>query len=126
MLKTLRYVLNVQDFDATVRFWTAGMGLPLIGGWDRGADDCGALVEVTPGAVIEVVGHGPAGIAVDYREQAIAIELGEMQEVDAVRERLVGLGIAVSSPMVQPWGHYSATVRDPNHLEVVLYCQLPT
>jgi hypothetical protein len=45
-------------------------------------------------------------------------------EVDALRERLASFGIAASPPVQQPWGHYSTTARDPNHLEVVLYCQV--
>ena len=120
----LRYLLNVADFEASVHFWTTAMGFPLSGGWDRGPDDRGALVDVAPGAVVEIVGHGPDAAPVEYRQQAVAVELVDRQEVDAFRERLAGFGIDASPPVEQHWGHYSTTTRDPSQLEVVLFCEI--
>jgi catechol 2,3-dioxygenase-like lactoylglutathione lyase family enzyme len=118
----MRFVLNVRDFDDSVRFWTVILEFPRVGGWDRGRDDRGALIEISPGGVLEIVGHGEQFHRVDYRHQVIAIEFTGRREVDTIRSRLSKSGVTAPTPTQQPWGHYSTTIRDPDGLEVVLYC----
>jgi uncharacterized glyoxalase superfamily protein PhnB len=122
---TLRFVLNVADFDAVVDFHRRLLGFAAVGGWERGPDDRGALLEVSPGGVLEVVGHGPAFTPPSYDDQAIAVQLADPAEVDAHHRRLVDAGVAVGEPQSRPWGHYSMSLRDPAGLEVVLYAEEP-
>jgi len=118
----MRFVLNVRDFEESVRFWTVVLGFPRVGGWDRGPDDRGALVEISPGGVVEIVGHDRRFPGVDYGQQAIAIEFSDQQEVDALVTRIAGSGVPSPTPVHRPWGHYSTAIRDPDGVEVVLYC----
>ena len=117
----MRVVLNVTDFDAVVRFYRDIMEFKMVGGWDRGPDDQGALLEVTPGAVVEIVGHGPAFSEPSYHHDAIALEVDNPTEVDGYFARLTAAGHGSSDPTMQPWQHYSASFRDPVGLEIVVY-----
>jgi catechol 2,3-dioxygenase-like lactoylglutathione lyase family enzyme len=122
--KTLRVVLNVSQFDQVVTFYRDLLGLPLVGGWDRGPSDQGALLQVAEGGVVEIVGHGPGFTTPGYTDAAIAIELEGRQSVDALHERLLRASVSVSEPVERSWGHYSITLRDPVDVEVVLYADL--
>jgi catechol 2,3-dioxygenase-like lactoylglutathione lyase family enzyme len=126
MPKTLRVVLNVSEFDDVVAFYRDVLGLPIVGGWDRGSDDRGALLRAAEGGVVEIVGHGPGFATPWYADLAVAIELEAREGVDAMHERLSVAGTPVSAPVEQPWGHYSVTVRDPVGVEVVCYADLTT
>ena len=121
---TLRVVLNVSSFGEVVTFYRDLLGLPVVGGWDGGPDDRGALLQVADGGVIEVVGHGPCFSTPRYTDLAVAIELEDRQRVDALYRRLTSAGASTSEPAEQPWGHYSTTVRDPVDVEIVLYTHL--
>jgi catechol 2,3-dioxygenase-like lactoylglutathione lyase family enzyme len=124
MSKSLRVVLNVSRFDAVVAFYRDLIGLPVVGGWDRGIADQGALLEVAPGGVVEIVGHGADFTAPTYADLAIAIEFDRPEQVDVMHQRLTVAGLSVSEPARQTWGHYSTSVRDPVAVEVVLYADV--
>jgi uncharacterized glyoxalase superfamily protein PhnB len=124
MPKTMRFVLNVADFDAVVDFYKEALGFASCGGWDRGRADRGALLQIAPGAVVEVVGHGPSFRGPRYYDDAIAVELDDREEVDRYHQRLVSAGLRVSSPTLQSWGHYSMSLRDPVELEIVLFADV--
>jgi catechol 2,3-dioxygenase-like lactoylglutathione lyase family enzyme len=123
MPKVLRVVLNVRDFDQVVGFYRDVLALPVTGGWDRGPSDRGALVEVTHGGVVEIVGHGSDFSTPNDADLAIAIELTDREEVEAWHHRLSTAGVAATNPALQSWGHYSTSLRDPAGLEIVLYAE---
>jgi catechol 2,3-dioxygenase-like lactoylglutathione lyase family enzyme len=118
---SMRTVLNVADFDTTVQFYTAVLGFPVVDGWDRGPADRGAIVEVVPGGRVEIVGHGPGFAVPRYHDDALAVQLADRGEVDAWHARLTAAGVTAGPPVVQSWGHYSMSLRDPVDLEIVLY-----
>jgi catechol 2,3-dioxygenase-like lactoylglutathione lyase family enzyme len=119
----LRVVLNVAAFDEVVAFYRDLLGLPLVGGWDRGATDRGALLQVADGGVVEVVGHGDSYATPDYAEMAIAIELTSREEVEALHRRASTSQprAVVAAPVHRSWGHYSFSLRDPVDLEIAVY-----
>jgi uncharacterized glyoxalase superfamily protein PhnB len=119
--RSLRAVFNVAGFDEMVSFYRDVLGFARTGGWDRGKNDRGALIEIVPGAVIEIVGHEPGFATPNYHDAALAIELPGPEEVDEFYERLRNQGFDVGRPMIQVWNHYSFSVRDPVDTEVVLY-----
>jgi catechol 2,3-dioxygenase-like lactoylglutathione lyase family enzyme len=119
--RTLRVVLNTSRFDDVVAFYRDALGLPVVGGWDRGPADRGALVEVAPGGVLEVVGHGP--LRPPDPPPVIAVELGSGTDVDAAHDRLAAAGVPVTPPVLRSWGHRSVTVHDPMGTEVVLWAE---
>jgi catechol 2,3-dioxygenase-like lactoylglutathione lyase family enzyme len=122
--KTLRVVLNVSQFDEVVTFYRDLLGLPLVGDWERGPGDRGALLQAAEGGVMEIVGHEPSFITPRYADVALAIQLEDRQSVDALHERLLSAGASVSDPVERSWGHYSITLQDPVAVEVVLYADL--
>jgi catechol 2,3-dioxygenase-like lactoylglutathione lyase family enzyme len=122
--ETLRVVLNVSQFDEVVAFYREVLGLPAVGGWDRGPADRGALLEVAYGGVVEIVGHGSAFTTPRYTDMALAIELEDRQRVDEWCRRLRSKGVLVSEPVARSWGHYSMSLRDPVGVEVVPYADL--
>ena len=124
MPKTLRVVLNVSEFDQVVAFYRDLLGLPLVGGWDRGPTDRGALLQAAEGGVVEVVGHGANFVAPRYADVAIAIQLEDRRSVDRLHEQLRSAGASISQPVLQSWGHYSMAIHDPVDVEVVLYAEL--
>jgi catechol 2,3-dioxygenase-like lactoylglutathione lyase family enzyme len=119
--RTLRVVLNTSRFDDVVAFYRDALGLPVVGGWDRGPADRGALLEVAPGGVLEVVGHGPDRPPAP--PPVIAVQLDSGADVDAVHDRLIAAGLPVGAPVLQSWGHRSVTARDPMGTEVVLWAE---
>lgn len=119
--RSLRVVVNVADLDPVRTFYLDVLGFAEVDSWDRGPHDRGSLLEVCPGGIVEVVGHGPGFEAPAY--DAIAVELDSPSEVDRRAAALVLRGVPVDGPSTKPWGHYSASVRDPAGMEVVLYAE---
>jgi catechol 2,3-dioxygenase-like lactoylglutathione lyase family enzyme len=122
MPKTLRVVLNVAAFDDVVAFYRDLLGLPLVGGWDRGPTDRGALLQVADGGVVEVVGHGDTYATPDYAEMVIAIEVTGPEEVEALHRTASTSHphAIVAAPVHHSWGHYSFSLRDPVNLEIAV------
>ncbi len=44
-----RVAYFTPDYDATVRFYRDGLGLPLVNDWDRGPDDRAVFLPQPPG-----------------------------------------------------------------------------
>jgi len=122
--RSLRVVINVADLDPVRGFYVDLLGFAEVDGWDRGPDDRGSLVEICPGGIVEIVGHGPSYDQPAY--DALAIELDSRAEVDRRCAGLVLRGVAVDGPSDKPWGHWSASVHDPAGMEVVLYAASPS
>jgi catechol 2,3-dioxygenase-like lactoylglutathione lyase family enzyme len=121
----LRFVMNVADIDGTVAFFTAVLDVAQVGGWDRGPDDRGALLEICPGGVVEVVGHGAAFTPPSYEHDALAVRVDAAAAVESFFRRCTTRALPATPPVQQSWGHYSAGVRGPLGLELVVYCEQP-
>ena len=123
MPSLLRFVMNVADVEGTVAFFEDVLDVADAGGWDRGPDDRGALLRICPGAVVEVAGHGPAFVPPSYEHDALAVQVDSPAEVEAFARRCRATGRATTPPVQQSWGHYSAGVRGPLGLELVVFCE---
>jgi catechol 2,3-dioxygenase-like lactoylglutathione lyase family enzyme len=49
-----RFVFYARDYENTVGFYRDGLGLPIVGGWDRGIGDRGTLFSAA-GGIIEAI-----------------------------------------------------------------------
>ncbi|GFG54369.1 glyoxalase [Mycolicibacterium agri] len=57
---------------------------------------------------------------------ALAFQVGDPSEVDALYERITGAGYpGTLKPFDAPWGQRYATVIDPDGVSVDLFCPLP-
>jgi hypothetical protein len=118
----MRFVMNVSDFETPVFFFQEVLHAREVGGWDRGETDRGSLLELCPGAIVEIVGHGEDFLPPSYEHDALAIGVSSPSEVEGFYARGCALGLQNSPPRVQGWGHLSSSARGPLGLEVVVFC----
>ena len=110
-----RVVWFPRDYDASVAFYRDTLGFPVVGGWDRGPDDRGALLAAGSGIVELIQLHEgqayipPAGMGLYV----------EVDDVDALSEQLAG--VALSPPENRPWGHRVLSIADPDGVDVTLF-----
>lgn len=109
-----RFVFTARDYDATVRFYTITLGLPVVHSWDdHGA---GTIVAAADGQ-IEMFDGDPdsdviSGVALSW----------EVDSVDEEYERLLALGVEfLAPPQDQPWGHRNVTFAAPEGLVITLF-----
>ncbi|MBO0868559.1 MAG: VOC family protein [Micromonosporaceae bacterium] len=109
------YVFQARDYDAAVRFYGTGLGLPVIDSWDRGSDK-GTMFRAA-GGVVEVVSdslglRGPDG-------RGIAIQV---PDVDAVYQSVLDAGLTVEQPPgPRPWGTKEFILLDPDRHAVTFF-----
>jgi hypothetical protein len=125
---TVRVVLNTAAYHAEVAFWIGLMGARRVGGWDRGPQDRGVLLELRPAIVVEVVdqsAHDPAATALGT---VLACQVAGPDVVDDRYRRMARSlqADAVLRPLGErAWGHRSFSVRSPAGAEVLIYAELP-
>ena len=113
-MSEFRAVWCPRDYDAAVAFYRDTLGFELVGGWDRGPDDKGALIAAASGIVeLIMLREGqpyvaPAGVSLYV----------EVDDVDALHARLGG---AAAVPRNRPWGHRQLSVQDPDGVTVTLF-----
>ena len=93
-----QFVFEADDYEATIRFYGEGLGLPVVHSWDRGADR-GSIFRAADG-FIEVVSdsmglRGPHGIGVAIQTEDVESRYRDVVSSDLVAER---------EPEDRPWG----------------------
>lgn len=111
-----RFVCHTTDFEATVAFYRDGIGLNIIGGWDRAADDRGVLFRAASGIIevlcSEVHGAAPGGAWI----------LVEVADVDELYRRAEARGLPVKEELNDThWGHRRFVLTDPNGVNVAFF-----
>lgn len=120
-----RFAYFTPRYDETVAFYRDGLGFPLVGGWDRGPENRGALFQAAAG-IIEVMALPPAESAGpwDLRPAQGAMMLIEVEDVAKLYGEARAKGLAISHELKdQSWGHTSFCVTEPNGLTVYLFAE---
>jgi predicted enzyme related to lactoylglutathione lyase len=105
--------IKVTDWPALVRWYVEVLGLRLA---LEDASRQYALLEAGPGRLALKSGAA-AGLARDTVRLVF-----EVADVDAERDRLVGLGVAVSLPEERTEGYRAIRLHDPEGTPVTLFC----
>lgn len=116
-----RFAFFTPRYEQTLGFYRDGLGLPILGSWDRSPDDRGTVFGAASG-MIEVLAtpQGPSDHLFDERPPQGAFMVVEVDRIDAFYQRLLDNEVPIEQPLKdQSWGHRSVCVRDPNGL--VLY-----
>ena len=120
----VRVVLTVADFDEAVAFYRDTLGLEQLADWS-GEDGRVILLDVGH-ATLELFDERQA-------ENVDRIEAGrrvsgpvrlalEVDDVDAVAQRLLAAGAAAeATPVVPPWGGLNARLRAPDGMQLTLF-----
>ena len=123
-VKELRVALAVDDFDEAVRFYRDGLGLPVVGEWDR-SDGRGMLLATGRG-VLELLDRKQA-------ESIDQIELGqrasepirlamEVPDVETSTAALRARGAApLHDPVLTPWSHLNVRFQAPEGMQLTLF-----
>jgi cytidine deaminase len=109
--RQVRFIVSPSDHARSADFYVAQLGLTVL---ERFADGTGVLLELGPsGALLELLADGgppPSGLRLAL-------------EIDDLDGTLAGLGevAAGATAAVQPWGHRSAVIADPDGIEITLF-----
>lgn len=110
-----QFVFVAADYEAAIRFYGEGLGLPVEHAWDRGADR-GSIFRAADG-FIEIVSdsmglRGPHGIGVAI----------QTEDLESRYRRVLSSGlIAEREPEDRPWGTREFSVLDPDGYAVTFF-----
>jgi catechol 2,3-dioxygenase-like lactoylglutathione lyase family enzyme len=121
----LRVALTVADFDAAVRLFRDGFGLPVVQQWTVGAGR-GIVLAAGPDTTIELLnttevtrvdgieaGGTPSGVVrLAFAVADVATVAGAAQAAGAQ---------AVHAAVPTPWGDYNQRLATPDGLQITLY-----
>jgi predicted enzyme related to lactoylglutathione lyase len=105
--------IKVTQWPASVRWYVEVLGLRLA--LEDAANEY-ALLEAGPGRLALKAGAG--GV---LAREAVRLVF-EVADVDAERDRLLGLGVAVSLPEESTEGYRAIRLHDPEGTPVTLFC----
>jgi predicted enzyme related to lactoylglutathione lyase len=110
-----QFVFEAEDYEAAVRFYGDGLGLPVEYSWDRGTDK-GTFFRAADG-IIEIVTD-----ALDLRgPNRIGVAI-QVEDLDAQYRRVVESGLAVErTPEDRPWGTREFFLLDPDGHAVTFF-----
>ena len=123
-VQEFRITLTVEDFDAAVRLYRDGLGLPQLADW---SSDEGRVLLLDAGrATLELFDEAQAAMVDDLEVGArvsgtvrFALRVPDADEAVAT---LVGAGAtAVSGAIETPWGDRNARVAAPDGMQLTLF-----
>ena len=112
-----RVALYPSSLARSRAFYADVLGFDVIDSWDR-PDSQGVLLDSGPG-VVELLSPPPTDGPTRGSGIAISIETDDAQQKwDAMGAYV---GARIPSPTVQPWGHRSFSVSDPDGVSVTFF-----
>lgn len=118
MTGKFRFIFRTQNYEGSVAFYRDGLGLPVVGSWDRGPAERGTLFQAASG-IIEVLALAPGRERVSLQGGELAYEV---DDVDGWYQRVQEKGLPIRGELAdKPWGHRSFSVTDPDGIKVILY-----
>ena len=121
MTGEFRFIFRAQDYEASVAFYRDGLELPIVGSWDRGPAERGALFQAASG-IIEVLALAPGAEYVPPQGMELSYEV---DDVDGWYRRVREKGLSIRGELAdKPWGHRSFSLTDPDGIKVILYSSI--
>lgn len=123
-VQEFRITLTVEDFDAAVRLYRDGLGLPQLADW---SSDQGRVLLLDAGrATLELFDEAQAAMVDDLEVGArvssrvrFALRVPDADEAAAT---LVGAGARAVAPAIEtPWGDRNARVAAPDGMQLTLF-----
>ena len=119
-----RFAYFTPDFESTVAFYRDDLELPVVGSWDRGPDDRGALFGAASG-IIEVLARPQSGVSshlFDDRPPQGAFMVIEVADVEELHRKALDKNLPIQQELKnQSWGHRSFCLREPNGLTLYVF-----
>jgi len=119
-----RFAYFTPDFESTVAFYRDDLELPVVGSWDRGPDDRGALFGAASG-IIEVLARPQSGVSshlFDDRPPQGAFMVIEVADVEKLHRKALDKNLPIQQELKnQSWGHRSFCLREPNGLTLYVF-----
>ena len=124
--RQFRFAYFTAEYERTIAFYRDGLEFAVVDSWDRGSDDRGTLFSAASG-IIEVMARPRGGVSDhlwDDRPPQGALMVIEVADVQQMYHRVVERGLLVQQELsVQPWGHRSFCLREPNGLTLYLFSE---
>ena len=129
VVRELRLVLTVDDFEAALAFYRDALGLEERDAWEAETESGRIAILAAGAATIELVNEGQAR-AIDEIEVGrrvagpvrLAFEVGDSA---AVAERLAAAGgDIVGGPVETPWKDLNVRVQAPDGMQLTLFTVL--
>ncbi len=112
-----RAVWSPRHFEVAVAFYRDTLAFPVVGGWDRGEDDRGALLGAASG-IVELIKLAPGQ---EYVSPAGIGLYVEVDDADAFHAEVAARGLRADAPEDQSWGARQFSVTDPDGVRVTLF-----
>src|SRR5215213_9853920 len=114
-MSEFRFAYFTPSYEATVAFYRDALELPVIGTWDRHANDRGTIFRAASG-MIEVLalptGGGSSHLWDDRPPQG-AFMVIEVDQLETRYQRALDKGLPIKQGLTdQSWGHRSFCVSD--------------
>ena len=112
------FVITTARFDESLVFYRDLLGTRVLEEWSDFGH--GAVLEVRPGSVVELI-DSPSARAAPAEERTVFMGL-EVGDPESVHQRVVGGGGRVNGPpTAKPWGGRGFTAFDPDGMPVNVY-----
>jgi lactoylglutathione lyase len=126
-VRELRVALTVEDYEAALRFYRDGLGLPVVEEWDQPSGS-GAVLDAGR-ATLEVLSVQQAELVdrVEVGERVAApVRLAlEVEDSVATGKALAAAGAErIGGPVVTPWSHRNVRMRAPDGMQLTLFTVL--
>ncbi len=122
-----RFAYFTAEYERTVSFYRDGLEFAIVDSWDRGPDDRGTLFGAGSG-IIEVMVRPRGGVSDhlwDDRPPQGAFMVIEVTDVQQTYRKVVERRLPLRQELtVQPWGHRSFCLTEPNGLTVYLFSEI--
>jgi len=120
----LRVALTVRDYERSVKFYCAGLGIEPAAIWNNGQGQ--ALILNMGNATLEIFDEMQAEtidqIETEQRSSGQIRFALQVPDLKAAMERLISHGATlVHPPVITPWGDYNVRLEDPDGMQITLF-----
>jgi len=120
----LRIALTVTEFERSVKFYCAGLGIEPAAIWNN--DGGQALMLNMGNATLEIFDEKQAQVIDQLEaEKRVSGQIRfalQVPDLQAAMKRLLAHGaLLVHPPVTTPWGDYNVRLQDPDGMQITLF-----